>query len=96
MKVALLKRVRRRFSITYHPQGIPSNTKKPVVVFKDSENGFNNLQQEIVSSVLYVPDAVKIAHHIFLNRIIDILIAEGHGQARRKRAEKNIVKLFYK
>ena len=96
MKVTLLKKVRRRFSITYHPQGISSITKKPVVVFKDAENGYNNRHMEITSSTPYTPDAVKRAHHTFLNRIIHILIAEGHGQARRKRAEKDIVKLFYK
>jgi hypothetical protein len=96
MKVTLLKKVRRRFSITYHPQGLFGKTTTPTVVFEDAENGYNNRHMEITSSTPYIPDAVKRADQKFRNRIIDILIVEGHGVAKRKRAEKKIVKLFYK
>jgi hypothetical protein len=96
MKVTLLKKVRRRFSITYHPQGLFGKTNVPTVAFKDAKNGLNNRHMEITSIDEYGPDEVKRAHQVFRNRIIDILIVEGHGVAKRKRAEKKIVKLFYK
>jgi hypothetical protein len=92
MNIKLLKQVRKRFTITYYPDGFwlrDTFFKGPCVLLWDKENSFG-YDISPINDIFTTQDATN---H-FKDKIIKRLANEGYGNAKKKRINNKGIQLW--